>query len=175
MCPSKGWPYTQNRHQEDFFHLYRYYIEIIEWSSKEPIAAGCRFHLQLILFDLTTFFEIANTGIATFGPGFVFSKYELTREIYNAVKSFYPPTAVNSYKDISTTADTIFFGAKNTSGFTCGVLTSGALKCWGENLNRQLVTGNYTASATPVFVDPGVVYKNIRTGFNSACGRISQI
>jgi len=53
---------------------------------------------------------------------------------------------------------------------TCGITTSGVLKCWGLNTNGQLGNASTTQSATPVVIDAGVSYNQVSAGLNHTCG-----
>lgn len=54
---------------------------------------------------------------------------------------------------------------------TCGITTSGALKCWGTNGAGQI--GDTTTTSprtTPVTIDVGTTYKEIAAGEDTTCG-----
>ena len=56
-------------------------------------------------------------------------------------------------------------------GHTCGVTTSGAAYCWGDNTYGELGNGTTTTSATPVAVSGGLSLATLSAaGFESTCG-----
>ena len=54
--------------------------------------------------------------------------------------------------------------------FSCGVTTSNAGYCWGDNSAGQLGDSSTTASATPVPVSGGLLFARGSIGGSSACG-----
>lgn len=53
--------------------------------------------------------------------------------------------------------------------FTCGILSSGSLKCWGKNNYGQLGNGGVVSSNVPVSVPNSNGVKFISAGFNHSC------
>jgi len=54
---------------------------------------------------------------------------------------------------------------------TCGITTSGNVKCWGDNSYGQIGNGVASGSITlPTLVDSGVSYAQIATGAGHTCG-----
>jgi len=55
---------------------------------------------------------------------------------------------------------------------TCGILTNGTLKCWGNNLFYQLGDGTTTERLTPAVVDSGTTYSQVvaSKANDSTCG-----
>lgn len=53
---------------------------------------------------------------------------------------------------------------------TCGITTTGVLKCWGTNGQGQLANGGTADNATPAEVDTGVNYSQIEVS-STVCGR----
>lgn len=62
--------------------------------------------------------------------------------------------------------------AKVTSGgnHTCGITTTGVLKCWGINSNGQIGDASTTQRSTPKIIDPGTTYLTISAGVLHTCG-----
>ena len=54
--------------------------------------------------------------------------------------------------------------------FACGVTTSGAAYCWGDNQQGELGNGTTTGSATPVAVSGGPSFATVSVGYEFACG-----
>ena len=54
--------------------------------------------------------------------------------------------------------------------FTCGLTTSGAAYCWGDNDYGELGNGTTTFSSTPVVVTGGLSFVALATGYFHACG-----
>jgi alpha-tubulin suppressor-like RCC1 family protein len=54
--------------------------------------------------------------------------------------------------------------------YSCGLTTSGAAYCWGENDFGELGTGDTTFSLVPVAVSGALVFVALSTGFFHACG-----
>jgi alpha-tubulin suppressor-like RCC1 family protein len=52
----------------------------------------------------------------------------------------------------------------------CGVTTSGAAYCWGDNLRGELGTGTTTSSTTPVAVSGGLTFREVSAGYRHTCG-----
>ena len=53
---------------------------------------------------------------------------------------------------------------------TCGVTTTGAAYCWGDNYTGGLGDGTYTNSATPVRVAGGLTFSTLSTSAFHTCG-----
>lgn len=66
---------------------------------------------------------------------------------------------LTSYSLISTNA-----------GTSCGITSSGALRCWGANYNGQLGTGTTQLEAQPVTVDSGISYIKVSNAAFHTCG-----
>jgi alpha-tubulin suppressor-like RCC1 family protein len=58
-----------------------------------------------------------------------------------------------------------------SAGFahTCGILTSNAAVCWGENENGQLGNGSTTDAVAPIAVSGGFQFKAISAGYRHTC------
>jgi alpha-tubulin suppressor-like RCC1 family protein len=58
-----------------------------------------------------------------------------------------------------------------SAGFahTCGILTSNAAVCWGENENGQLGNGSTTDAVAPIAVSGGFQFKSISAGYRHTC------
>ena len=56
---------------------------------------------------------------------------------------------------------------------TCGLTSSGAAFCWGDNWSGQLGTGSTANSSTPVAVSGGLRFSVLAAGFNHTCGLTS--
>lgn len=69
-----------------------------------------------------------------------------------------------SYSKISVARD------DNQAEHTCGITTSGVLKCWGWNSFGQLGLGHVTSKSVPFVVDGGTTYSHISTGGLHSCG-----
>jgi alpha-tubulin suppressor-like RCC1 family protein len=54
--------------------------------------------------------------------------------------------------------------------YSCGLTTSGAAYCWGENDYGELGNGSTTSSSTPVAVTGGLSFAALSTGYFHACG-----
>jgi alpha-tubulin suppressor-like RCC1 family protein len=52
---------------------------------------------------------------------------------------------------------------------SCGVTTSGAAYCWGDNQQGQLGDGTITSSATPVAVSGGLTFASVSAGTFETC------
>jgi alpha-tubulin suppressor-like RCC1 family protein len=60
--------------------------------------------------------------------------------------------------------------ASKTQNFTCGLTTSGAAYCWGDNENLQLGNGNTRSSSVPVAVAGGLSFTTLSAGALHVCG-----
>ena len=68
--------------------------------------------------------------------------------------------------DTPTTYSQISLGAYHT----CGITTSGVLKCWGENYFGKLGDNSNTDRFFPVVIDSGTSYSQISLGDHHTCG-----
>ena len=59
-----------------------------------------------------------------------------------------------------------------TTGYShaCGLASTGAAFCWGDNGSGQLGTGNTTASPVPVLVQGGLHFRSLSAGGGHSCG-----
>ena len=57
--------------------------------------------------------------------------------------------------------------------FTCGITTTGALKCSGSRSAGSAASSQdgFGQNSNPILVDSGVTYTNLFSGYNSICGR----
>jgi alpha-tubulin suppressor-like RCC1 family protein len=53
---------------------------------------------------------------------------------------------------------------------SCGILSSGTLKCWGSNEFGQLGDGTTENRSSPVTIDPGTSYVKVAAGAFHTCG-----
>jgi alpha-tubulin suppressor-like RCC1 family protein len=58
-------------------------------------------------------------------------------------------------------------------GHTCGITTSGAAYCWGENERGQVGDGTTLDRATPSAVAGGITFTSLEAGFRHTCGNAS--
>lgn len=56
---------------------------------------------------------------------------------------------------------------------SCGLPTSGAALCWGNNSSGQLGTGNYTSTSLPQLVLGSVAFDYLEVGVDFSCGLTS--
>ncbi|MBO9667036.1 MAG: hypothetical protein J7501_09505 [Bdellovibrio sp.] len=80
------------------------------------------------------------------------------------------PVTVNSgttYTAVAVTDDQNIGGGRTT---TCAVLSTGAVQCWGSNVNGQLANSTLTQSTSAVNVDAGTTYSSIFVTGHRACG-----
>jgi alpha-tubulin suppressor-like RCC1 family protein len=68
--------------------------------------------------------------------------------------------------DSSTTYSQIVLGAEHT----CGITTSGVLKCWGKNSLGQVGDNTTSDKLVPTIIDPGISYSKIQLGYGRTCG-----
>lgn len=54
--------------------------------------------------------------------------------------------------------------------YTCGITSTGVLKCWGYNNIGQLGVGDLTLRNSPQVVDSGITYAKISTASSHTCG-----
>ncbi len=58
----------------------------------------------------------------------------------------------------------------NGAQATCGLMTTGELKCWGANTNGAVGNGSTTAVTSPTVIDSGVTYAEVSGGVSHTCG-----
>jgi alpha-tubulin suppressor-like RCC1 family protein len=54
--------------------------------------------------------------------------------------------------------------------YSCGITSSGVLKCWGNNDSYQLGDGTTSSRFSPTHIDPSTTYNQISTGAAFSCG-----
>ncbi len=71
-----------------------------------------------------------------------------------------------------TTIDPGVFYSQIAAGYlhTCGITTTGILKCWGNNVYGQLGDGSTVQKLNPTIIDFGVTYFQISNGAYHTCG-----
>lgn len=74
------------------------------------------------------------------------------------------------YTPVSVAGNLSFASVSPGDQFACGVTTTGAGYCWGENGAGQLGDSTGTSSSTPVPVAGGLEWSTIRSGEGFACG-----
>lgn len=52
---------------------------------------------------------------------------------------------------------------------TCGITTTGVLKCWGSNSEYQLGNGTTVQKIKPTVIDAGTTYSYVATGYSNTC------
>lgn len=57
-----------------------------------------------------------------------------------------------------------------THNYACGITSTDALKCWGDNSNGQLGDGSTGISTVPITIDSGVGYKLVKSNSLYTCG-----
>ncbi len=84
-------------------------------------------------------------------------------------------STANSPTPVAVAGGLTFSGlATGTSrSHTCGLTSSRAPYCWGQNSSGQLGNGSTTGSATPVAVSGGLTFSALTTGDGHACGLTS--
>ncbi len=71
---------------------------------------------------------------------------------------------------IPVSSDSSFIGVAAGYQFSCGLTTSGAAYCWGDNEYGELGTGDTTFSAVPVAVSGALKFVALSVGYFHACG-----
>jgi len=89
-------------------------------------------------------------------------------------KSSSIPVAVSGGFGFSAVAAGSTLGTKiGAFGHTCGLLSSGAAYCWGNNMFGQLGDGSSASSSTPVAVAGGLTFRTLVAGPVHTCGLTS--
>ena len=71
---------------------------------------------------------------------------------------------------VAVTGGLTFTSLSVANGFTCGLNTSGAAYCWGNNGGAQLGTGDRLDRTVPVAVVGGLTFTSVSAGSSHACG-----
>ena len=90
-------------------------------------------------------------------------------------------STTDSYTPVAVSGGLSFATVSVSSNYynTCGVTTSGAAYCWGDNVFGQLGNGSTTGpqqclgvpcSTTPVAVSGGLSFATVSAGYNHTCG-----
>jgi alpha-tubulin suppressor-like RCC1 family protein len=85
-------------------------------------------------------------------------------------------TTINTNTPVAVTGPSPLNFASISSGydFICGVVTGGAINCWGENGYGQLGNGTNTDSDFPVVVSGTLNFASVSAGLGSVCGVTTQ-
>ncbi len=77
--------------------------------------------------------------------------------------------AANSATPVAVAGGLTFAAVSSGQGYACGVTTTGAAYCWGNNGNGQLGDGTTTNRTTPVAVAGGLKFSSVSSGWTHTC------
>ncbi|MFZ9594742.1 MAG: RCC1 domain-containing protein [Bdellovibrionia bacterium] len=81
------------------------------------------------------------------------------------------PTSVNLSSPIVVDEGTLYSRIAAGDRHTCGITSTGILKCWGSDTNNQIGNGTGTVDQNdPVEIDRGTSYSQISAGYHHTCG-----
>lgn len=70
--------------------------------------------------------------------------------------------------DAGVTYQSIAIGSNGGQAHTCGITSSGVLKCWGSNAWGEVGDGTTTDRSSPVIIDAGTSYQSVSVGGNGS-------
>lgn len=79
-------------------------------------------------------------------------------------------TSVGVFCTTVITGNLVFASVSAGLWHNCGVTTTGAAYCWGENWSGALGNGTTSNSAVPVAVAGGLTFASVSAGFRYTCG-----
>ena len=128
------------------------------------IPSGVSGGLSFASVSVGSFHPTHTCGVTTSGAAYCWGADSLG-ELGNGSPTAYSLTPVAVSGGLS------FAAVSGGARFTCGVTTSGAGYCWGDNGYGALGNGsNVSNSTTPVAVVGGLSFATVSAGFGQTCG-----
>ena len=103
-------------------------------------------------------------GVTTSGAAYCWG-INLSGQLGNGATSVSPDST-----PVTVTGGLTFAAVSAGDQFACGITTTGAAYCWGDNSVGELGDGTGTGSHVPVAVSGGLSFAAVRAGDSFACG-----